>query len=108
MFPVDFGVPLEEVVSMSLEYPAGYELDELPGKVGLALPAGGGRYMFSIQNMANTLTMYSSLSINKPVFTSEEYHYLKELFSHVVATQQTDLVLRRNYRNIPLVAHLGL
>ena len=94
-YPVDFGVPLEEVVSMSIEYPAGYEIDELPGRVGLSLPAGGGRYLFTIQNTSNTLTMYSSLVINKPVFSSEEYHYLKELFSHVVATQQTDLVLKK-------------
>jgi hypothetical protein len=51
--------------------------------------------MFTIQNTSNTLSMYSSLLINKPVFSSEEYHYLKELFSHVVATQQTDLVLKK-------------
>ncbi|HMG91787.1 MAG TPA: DUF3857 domain-containing protein [Chryseolinea sp.] len=95
MYPVDFGVPMEEVVSLTLEYPAGYELDELPGKVGLTLPSGGGRYLFTIQNTSNTLSMYSSLTINKPVFSSEEYHYLKELFSHVVATQQTDLVLKK-------------
>ncbi|HEY5918573.1 MAG TPA: DUF3857 domain-containing protein [Chryseolinea sp.] len=95
MYPVDFGVPMEEIVSMSLEFPAGYELDELPNKVGLLLPGGGGRYMFTIQNASNTLSMYSSLMINKPVFSSEEYHYLKELFSNVVATQQTDLVLKK-------------
>jgi len=95
MYPVDFGVPIEEIVSMSLEYPAGYEIDELPEKVGLSLPAGGGRYLFTTQNTSNTLTMYSSLVINKPVYSSEEYHYLKELFSQVVATQQTDLVLKK-------------
>ncbi len=95
MYPVDFGVPMEEVVSLTLEYPAGFEVDELPNKVGLSLPGGGGRYMFTIQNTSNTLSMYSSLIINKPVFSSEEYHYLKELFSHVVATQQTDLVLKK-------------
>ena len=86
---------MEEVVSLTLEYPAGFEVDELPNKVGLTLPGGGGRYMFSIQKTSNTLSMYSSLIINKPVFSSEEYHYLKELFSHVVATQQTDLVLKK-------------
>ena len=95
MYPVDFGVPIKEVVSMSLEYPAGYEIDELPGRVGLSLPGGGGRYLFTVQNTSNTLTMYSSLVISKPVYSSEEYHYLKELFSQVVATQQTDLVLKK-------------
>ncbi|HEX6891008.1 MAG TPA: DUF3857 domain-containing protein, partial [Chryseolinea sp.] len=68
-YPVDFGVPMEEVVSLTLEYPAGYELDELPGLVGLTLPGDGGRYLFTIQNTSNTLSMYSSLTINKPVFS---------------------------------------
>jgi hypothetical protein len=95
MYPVDFGVTMEEVVSLTLEYPEDYELDELPAKVGLTLPGDGGRYLFTIQNTSNTLSMYSSLMINKPVFSSQEYHYLKELFSNVVATQQTDLVLKK-------------
>jgi hypothetical protein len=95
MYPVDFAVPIEEVVSLSLEYPSGYEIDELPQKVGLALPAGGGRYMFAIQNTGNTFTMYSSLQLNKAVYTPEEYHYLKELFTQVVATQQAGLVLKK-------------
>jgi len=95
LYPVDFGVPLEEIVTLQLEYPAGYEVEDLPEKVGLALPEGGGRYIFSIQNASNLVTMYSSLLINKAVYTSQEYHYLKELFGRVVATQQTDLVIKK-------------
>lgn len=94
LYPVDFGAPMEEIVIFNLEYPDSYLIDELPADLGLALPNAGGRYLFKMQNTGNTLTMNSSLLINKTVFTSDEYHYLKELFSRVVSTQQTDLVFK--------------
>ena len=92
---MDFGAPLEEIMIFNLEYPSGYEIDELPSKVGLNLPQGGGRYIFEIQNAANKLTVNNSLLIAKPVFTSHEYHYLKELFNNVIAVQQTELVFKK-------------
>lgn len=95
MYPVDFGAPLEEIVILNLTYPAEFQLSELPGKVGLQLPNSGGRYIFDIKNNGNVLSMQSSLLINKPVFSSGEYHYLKELFNQVIAVQHTDLVFER-------------
>jgi hypothetical protein len=95
LYPVDFGAPLEDVIIFSLEYPSDYEIDGLPSKVGLALPQSGGRYIFDIQNTGNKLTMNNSLLIAKAEFSSQEYHYLKELFNQVVATHQTELVFKK-------------
>jgi hypothetical protein len=94
-YPVDFGAPLEEVMILNMEYPADYEIDELPAKVGLILPQNGGRFIFEIQNVANRLSINSSLLIGKPVFSPQEYHYLKELFNNIVAVQQTELVFKK-------------
>lgn len=94
-YPVDFGVPIEEIVVMNLQYPESLQIEDLPEKVGLALPNSGGRYLFNIQNSGTTLSMNSSFTINRTLFTSEEYHYLKELFARVVASQRTDLVFKR-------------
>jgi hypothetical protein len=95
LYPVDFGAPLEDVIILNLEYPSEYEIDGLPTKVGLALPQSGGRYIFDIQNTGNKLTMNNSLLIAKAEFSSQEYHYLKELFNQVVATHQTELVFKK-------------
>ena len=83
------------ITILSLEYPDGYEVEGLPGKIGLALPQNGGRYIFEIQNVPRKLSMNNSLLIAKPVFTSGEYHYLKELFNNVIAAQQTELVFKK-------------
>lgn len=95
LYPVDFGVPKQEILLLNLDYPATFEVAEIPPKVGLALPNGGGRYIVDVKNEGNKLSVNSSLLIAKPIFTSEEYHYLKELFNHVVATQQNDLLISK-------------
>lgn len=95
LYPVDFGAPLEEIVILNLTYPAEFQLSELPAKVGLQLPNSGGRYLFDVKNNGNVLSMQSSLLITKPVFSSAEYHYLKELFNQVIAVQHTDFVFER-------------
>ena len=95
LYPVDFGVPLEEVVVLNLEYPDTFDIVDVPPKIGLALPNSGGRYIFNLQHDGKLLTMNSSLLIGKSVFSSEEYHFLKELFNQVVSTQQTNLLFKK-------------
>ncbi|HEY3401857.1 MAG TPA: DUF3857 domain-containing protein [Ohtaekwangia sp.] len=95
LYPVDFGAPREEVSILNLSLPADYEVPDLPQKVGLALPNAGGRYLFEIKHADNRITMNSSLLIAKSVFTSSEYHHLKELFNHVVSAHQTNLLIQK-------------
>jgi hypothetical protein len=95
LYPVDFGAPLEEIVIMNLEYQPGLEVDGLPPKVGLVLPQNGGRYLFEITNAGNKVSMNSSLLVAKPLFTANEYHYLRELFNNVIAIEQTQLVFKQ-------------
>ncbi|MBT1685853.1 DUF3857 domain-containing protein [Dawidia soli] len=95
LYPVDFGVPIEKTLVFSMSYPESYELVEPPAKVGLALPNDGGRFLFDIQQTGNRLSLHNSLQLKRAVYSSEEYHYLKELYSRVVAIEQTDLVFRK-------------
>lgn len=95
LYPVDFGAPLEEIIILNIEYESDYEVDGLPPKVGLVLPQSGGRYIFEITDSGKKLSMNSSLLIAKPVFTANEYHYLRELFNNVVAIEQTQLVFKQ-------------
>jgi transglutaminase-like putative cysteine protease len=95
LYPVDFGAPLEEILILNLTYPSDFELDEIPAKVALKLPANGGHFIFEVNDASNKLSMANTLVIAKPIFTSQEYHYLKELFNNVIATEQTQLVFKK-------------
>ena len=95
LFPVDFGAALEEILILNLTYSPDFELDEIPGKVALKLPANGGHFIFEANDAANKVSMANTLVIAKPIFTSQEYHFLKELFNNVLSTQQTQLVFKK-------------
>jgi hypothetical protein len=92
-FPVDFGVPIDETVIITIEFPDTLKVSSMPGKVALALPDNGGRYLYDVQNIGNKLTISSRLLINKSVYSPEEYHSLKELFARVIQSRHADIVL---------------
>jgi hypothetical protein len=96
LYPVDFGVPQEETFILNLEYPDGLKISELPAGVGLSLPNGGGRYIQNIQNSGKKLSMSSSLVIAKTIYSSAEYHFLKELYTRMIAAQNVDLVFEKD------------
>lgn len=95
LYPVDLGAPLEDHLNVTLEYPANFEVSNLPAPMVISLPNNGGRYMFSVQNIGTRLILNSILTLNKPIYSSEEYPYLKELINKVVQSYQTNLVFNK-------------
>jgi hypothetical protein len=95
LYPVDFGSPREFTTIMNLEFPSQYELVNVPEKIALSLPNSGGRFLLDSQVAGNRLTLNNALSINRTVFSSEEYRYLKELYSRIIQIQNEDLIFKK-------------
>lgn len=95
LFPVDFGAPLEETNIITINLPKNIGVTDLPKNTALALPGNGGKFLFSTQVVGPRLLVNSSLVINRPVYGSNEYPALKEIFNRVVSSQNTDLVFEK-------------
>lgn len=95
-YPVDFGIPIDETIVVELELPPGIEVEELPGKVGLALPNSGGRLLYEVKRYGNKLSLSSNLLVGRTLFSPEEYHYLKELFNQRLKLNSNTLIFRRS------------
>lgn len=95
LYPVDFGRPIEHTTILNLEYPKELEVINLPEKVGLSLPNGGGRFIVNASDTGEKLSLSSSMIIRRTTYTSTEYHYLKELFNNIIQVQNGELILRR-------------
>lgn len=95
LYPVDFGAPPENSLVLNLSYPSTLELVSRPEKNAFGLPGASGKFLFDVIERENKLTINYVLSINKSVFTSNEYQSLKELYNKVVQVQHTDLIFRR-------------
>jgi hypothetical protein len=95
LFPVDFIFPFEEIVIMSLSLPVSFEIVDPPSKMAIALPNGGGRFVYDVQLQGNKIQFTSSLLIGKSIYLSNEYLTLKEFFARLVSKQGNDLVIRK-------------
>lgn len=95
LFPVNFGTLQEYTIVLNLTYPENFILVEKPAKTALSLPGGGGRFLFDIIDNGNKATMTYSLTLAKPIYSSAEYHYLKELFNRAVNVQNFDWLFKK-------------
>ena len=94
-FPVDFGMTQQETISLTLTLPPGY-VAELPKAASLALPNQGGRYLYSASLLApGTVLLVSRLSLDKPAYSPDEYHALRELYRQLLAKQAEALVVKK-------------
>ncbi len=96
VYPVDYPYPDKELFMLSLTIPDGYQVDEVPEDMMIALPEKAGRYSFTTKQMGNTLQVVSRLHIDRVKFYAQEYPYLREFFNMIVAKQQEQIVLKRN------------
>lgn len=95
LYPVDFGSPREFTTTLNLEFPEDYELVNKPEKIALSLPNTGGRFILESQLVGNKLVLSNAFSINRTVYSSSEYRYLKELYSRIIQAKNEDLIFKK-------------
>ena len=94
-YPVDFGYPRTNTYIFSLKIPNGYQIKKLPENKVISLPNKGGRFVLNIKETSNTINLYSKISINKKIYSSDEYHYLKEFYNQIIKAQDTFIEIEK-------------
>ncbi|CAN5458150.1 hypothetical protein BH09BAC3_BH09BAC3_15410 [soil metagenome] len=95
LYPVDMGIADEQTMTLILELPESVEVDERPKDTALQLPQNGGRFLLSSSTVGNKITLTNVISFNKSVYTSVEYHSLREFFERIVQVQQGQFVFKK-------------
>lgn len=94
-YPVDLGMPTANRYTLTLHLPDNYIVDTPPQNVGVALPNNGGMFQTVYQADGNSFTFSHVIQLNKSVYSSEEYPYLKELYNRIILTQKAEMILKR-------------
>ena len=94
-FPIDFATPIEETYLFSYTIPDGFQVEEQPKNAIISLPENGGRFVYSITSVGNTINVVSKLLINRPTFAAQEYSYLKEFYNLIIAKHAEQIVLKK-------------
>lgn len=94
-YPIDFGYKQSYVYACKLNI-GEYTVDELPEPKKVNLPENAGAMIANYSVSGNAIIIYLKLSLNKTIYDSAYYEYLKELMKEVINTQKnTILVLNK-------------
>lgn len=94
-FPVDFAYPFKETYRMTLNFPEDYDVDKLPKGGIYKLPEDKGTFSITYLAEGKTLLVKSIISINKSLYSPDEYFDLKELFKTIVEKQAEQIVFKK-------------
>jgi hypothetical protein len=95
-YPVDFGHPNEEVYRLTIEIPKEYTFDKLPKNEKISLLEDAAAFSFAVIQEENKISIVSKISFRKSVYSVQEYHDLKELFSNIVRKQAEQIVVKKS------------
>lgn len=95
-FPVDFAFPLQENLTIIIDYPKGYVLETLPGDSRVKLPDDLAVFSLFFTHENNRIKVNSQINIPQSVYTATGYHYLKELFRRIVEKQAQLIVFKKS------------
>lgn len=93
-YPIDYGISFDQTFMINIRIPNNYQVENVPEALNLVIPGNGAHYASEAEVKDNTLKLSYLLSIAKPVFPPNEYDNLKEFYSRIVQSQNTDLVLK--------------
>ncbi|WP_461149958.1 transglutaminase domain-containing protein [Spirosoma pulveris] len=95
LYPVDFGVLIDETFSATYTIPKGFQVEEMPKAVSMVLPENGGRFLYQVVADGDNLQVISRISLRRTQYFAGEYGPLRELFSKIVAKHAEQVVLKR-------------
>ncbi|MBL7871933.1 MAG: DUF3857 and transglutaminase domain-containing protein [Cyclobacteriaceae bacterium] len=95
-YPIDFGLPEERTLILTLSLPLGFVVEEIPPSKALSMSNKGMRYYVNVSQIDKRIIVTSSFQISQVYYNPEEYANIREFYSSVIALQSKQIVLRKN------------
>ena len=94
-YPVEIPYQMDEIYVLTMDIPAGYQVDELPRSARVNFNENEGMFEYLIQKGESSLQMRVRLKFNKAFFPAEEYATLREFFGYVVKKESEQIVFKK-------------
>lgn len=92
-YAVDFGYPKTISQVIKIEIPENYTVKNAIKKQALSLPNKGGRFIINSSFNGKVINIFFTFSLNKKIYSNQEYYYIKELYNKIINTQKSYITL---------------
>ena len=95
-FPVDWGMPSDVRLILTMHLPAQYTIETPPKNMAVTMPDNGGKFLTNYEPDKNMFTFSHIIQFNKSVYNSDEYPYLKELYNKIIQSEKAEMIFNKN------------
>ena len=93
-YPVDYAHPFQRTFVMNYILPEGYTIESVPEPIRVSLPNKAGSYVYNVTQLGNQVNVIQIWSIQKSIFTGDEYEFLKKFYEIMINKQKEQIVLK--------------
>lgn len=94
-YPVEMPYVMDEIYTLNMEVPDGFEVEELPKSVVLKLNETEGTFQYLVHKDFNRIQLRLRLQLTKATFPPEDYNTLRDFFDMIVKKEAEQIVLKR-------------
>ena len=94
-YPVDFGCSRDISSFINIAIPDGYQLASTIKPSKITLPDDKGVFIYQVVQNANMVQIHSSFKLNRPIYSNEDFAYLKQFYSLALEKLNQPLVLTK-------------
>jgi hypothetical protein len=94
-YPVEMSSVMDELYTISITIPEGFEVEELPAAAIVKFNETDGVFQYLIQKDENRIQLRSRVTLARANFAPAEYNSLREFFDLVVKKQAEQIVLKK-------------
>jgi hypothetical protein len=95
-YPVEMPYTMDQVFTLQMEIPKGYEVDELPQQAVVKFnEEGDAVFEYRISATASNIMLRSRIQIKRTYFVPEEYEVLREFFNMIVKKHNEQIVFKK-------------
>ncbi|TDS16239.1 DUF3857 domain-containing protein [Sphingobacterium paludis] len=95
LYQVDLGAQRQMIHNVIIEIPERYQVKQLPKDLHMKLPEEAARYSYKAVVDNNRLVFKQAISLNKAIYSVDEYFHLKEFYSRIIQQQNQELELQK-------------
>jgi len=93
LYPVNFGYKWNITYKIKILIPENLIVKTIPKDAVYQLPNNGGLFIASFKNKENEIVVYTKIKLNRSLYKTDDYQYIKELFNQIIKTQNSLIVL---------------
>lgn len=94
-YPVEMPYASDDIYTLNMEIPPGYEVEDLPKSVRVNLNENDGMFEYLISADGNRIMLKSRIRINHTFFQPAEYESLRNFFDQIVKKHAEMIVLKK-------------